>query len=294
MSYNHKLINDLAWAVGSAGLLTDTDYNDDRLLSDDWFSTQLNSHKKLLLEQDKAPQQIQEYLSKMPHFKLGHYFENLIAYWFLISPDFEILHRNLVINDEKRTIGELDLLIKEHVSGKIIHVEVAVKFFLRIDRSDKSHYLGPNLNDNLEKKFDKLINKQIELSSHHLTKIKLDELGLNIDERWVILKGRLFSKNHLLLKTNSWLSLSEFLQYEDSNGSDWIILSKTHWLSEIENIEYNFLPGDVFNKPSIDQFLLNNLEDKPLCLVKINNDRESLRLFVTPNDWLQRAEELLS
>jgi len=293
MSYNHKLISDLAWAIGSASLLTGTSYKDDRLLSDDWFSAQLNSHKELLSEQDKAPQKIQAYLSKMPYFKLGHYFENLIAYWFLINPDFEILYRNLVVTDDKRTIGELDFLIKEHATGKVIHVEVAVKFFLQINVDNKSQYLGPNLNDNLDKKFDKLINKQIELSNHLLTKKKLDKKGLTVDEHWVILKGRLYSSNHTLDKTNSWLSLEEFLRYKDEANSSWIILSKTHWLAEVENIEYNFLDNEVFDKALLDQYLLNHLENKPLCLVKVNNDKETLRLFVTPDDWRQRAEEIL-
>jgi len=293
MSYNHKLISDLAWAIGSANLLTDTGYTDDRLLSDDWYSAQLHKHKELLSEQDKAPQQIQAYLSKMPYFKLGHYFENLIAYWFLINPEFEILHRNLVITDDKRTIGELDFLIKELATGKTIHVEVAVKFFLQVNVDNKNHYLGPNLNDNLEKKFDKLVNKQIELSSHILTKEILDKKDLIVDEHWVILKGRLYSHNHTLEKTNSWLSLTEFLHYKDEVNSSWIILSKTHWLAEIENIEYNFLENEVYDKALLDLYLSNNLENKPLCLVKINNDKETLRFFVTPDDWLQRAEEIL-
>jgi len=293
MRYNHKLISDLAWAVGSTGLLTGTDYKDDRLLADDWFSSQLESHQALLSEQDKAPQQIQAYLSKMPYFKLGHYFENLIAYWFLINPGFQILHRNLVISDDKRTIGELDLLLREHATGKVIHVEVAVKFFLKVNVDNKGYYLGPNLNDNLDKKFDKLINKQIELSNHILTKEKLDKLGLTVDEHWVVLKGRLYEHNQSLDKTNSWLSLTEFLRYKDEANSGWIILSKTHWLAEVENIEYNFLANEVFDKSSLDHYLLNHLENKPLCLVKVNDDKETLRLFVTPDDWVRRAEEVL-
>ena len=266
MTYNHKLISDLAWSIESPCLLNETEYRDHRLLSDQWFEQQMLATPELFSNQDKVPHEIQTYLSKMPYFKLGHYFENLIAYWLIIHPNFEILEKNLIITSDKRTVGELDFIIKELSSGKIIHLEVAVKFFLKLVHNSKANYFGPNLKDNLELKFNKLFEKQIELSNLDITKHELKDRNLTIDEHWVILKGKLYTHDDSLENKHSWMSIKSFEDYNDSEHSQWIILNKTHWLSEISNLDYNFLPNEIHNKESIIQQL---------------NDKQNQRLFAS-------------
>ena len=293
MIYNHKLINDLAWCIESPCLVGNLDYHDSHLLADVWFQEQLSNNHDLLLEQDKSPHLIQAYLSRMPTFKLGLYFENLIAYWFSIHPEFEILHQNLVISSDTRTIGEFDLILREITSHKIIHVEIAVKFFLEISTSKKTHWLGPNLIDSLDSKFDKLVNKQIKLSSNKEALSILKKNNIHIDEHWIILKGRLFKQGEFNKNKHCWVNVDSFIDIEDDN-SQWIVLPKTHWLSEINNLDYNFLPNEQYDKKSINSVLIETLKKSPICLAKIDNDTETKRLFITPNDWEERAIDSLS
>lgn len=288
MIYNHKLINDLAWCIASPCLINDSDYHDPHLLADDWFQQQISNNQALLLEQDKAPHLIQAYLSKMPTFKLGIYFENLIAYWFSIHPEYEILHQNLVISSETKTIGEFDLILRETSTQKVIHLEVAVKFFLEISFSDRTHWLGPNLIDSLDTKFDKLINKQIKLSSKKEALATLKKNNIEIDEHRIILKGRLFKKNGFNENQYSWINIDSFIEMEGDN-SKWIILPKTHWLSEINNLNYNFLANEQYDKKSLNSVLIESLKSLPICIAKTINDIEIKRLFITPNDWEERA-----
>ena len=293
MIYNHKLINDLAWAIGSPALVTSSPYNDERLVSNNWFNNQLSKHQDLLLQQDKSPQLIQTYLSTMPGFRLGLYFENLIAYWFQINPEYQILHKNLVISSDSRTIGEFDMILKNIFTGKIIHLETAVKFFMQVQHNARSHWLGPNLIDSLDLKYNKLINKQIVLSSQIVAKNKLIELGLKIDVHWIILKGRMFHKSTSNSEKNSWLTLTELERHSDSETARWVKLEKTHWLAEINNLAYNFLPNEIFTKSQLIDDLTTQLKDRPLCVAKIENDNEVNRFFVAPSNWQQRAMEYL-
>lgn len=288
MPYNHKLIKDLAWSIGSPCLVNGLSYTDDRLLTDDWFNRQIDENQALLLEQDKTPQLIQTYLSKMPTFKLGHYFENLIAYWFHIHPNFEILHQNLVISSDSRTIGEFDLIIKDLIGDKVIHLEVAVKFFLEVLFDNKTVWLGPNLIDSLDHKFNKLITKQIQLSTQKEALPILKSMDISIDEHWVLLKGRLFNQSNLFENKHYWINYDDFLVSEDDQ-SQWIILSKTHWLSEVNNLDYNFLPNEQLNKDELMKKLKQELKSSPICIAKVNNNTETKRLFITPNDWQERA-----
>jgi len=243
----------------------------------------------------------------MPVFKLGFYFEHLIAYWFSIHPDFEILQRNLVIEEDKHTLGELDFLLRDIKRNKTIHLEVAVKFFLGLndDQSDdlnhkanqntgsSIHWFGPNLNDRLDIKLDKLFNKQIRLSENEITKRILKEMGLTIDEHWVLLKGRLFKEDNTLNKQQCWLTLSDFANYKDQASSQWIILPKTYWLAELSHINYNFLPNEIHQKDEIIEIINKAPFTKPVCLAKINEEKETNRIFITPENWKEKAIEKL-
>lgn len=290
--YNHKLINDLAWAIGSPSLVDQTTYTDDRLLTNEWFKKQIEDNHLILSEQDKSPQLIQSYLSQMPAFRLGLYFENLLAYWFTIHPDYQVLKKNVVISSENTTIGELDFILKELSSGKVIHLEVSVKFYLQIVHKNKAVWLGPNLNDNFELKLAKIFNRQIELSNKPITTNTLNQYGIEIDERWVIIKGRLFSHDSKLSADTCWLTIDEFEAYNDTQ-SQWVILPKTHWLSHVNNLDYNFLAADIHDKDSLLVELNNTFRSSPVCIAQINNQIETKRLFITPDDWEQKAKDTL-
>ncbi|MDH5393926.1 MAG: DUF1853 family protein [Gammaproteobacteria bacterium] len=288
MIYNHKLINDLAWVIGSPSLIGTADYNDQRLLTDSWFNNQLKNSANILSEEDKNPQRIQAYLSTMPEFKLGLYFEKLIHYWLSINPQFDIMRNNLIVSSEKITLGEFDFIIKDHQTGRTVHLEVAVKFFLEIINDKKSCWVGPNTRDRLDLKVDKLLNQQIELSNSSLVKSQLKQQNINIDDHWVILKGRLFKNSNKLESGCCWLSISDFMHSQNSD-SLWLILDKPHWLSAISNVSEHFLAAQLYQKKELLAVLHETIDERPVCIAKIDDDKETKRFFITANDWQKKA-----
>ena len=285
MHFNHKLINDLAWSIGSPSLLDSEECPHPALLGSNWGKKQIITARNLLDNEDKAPQKIQSFLSKSNYFRLGHYFENLVAYWFSIHPDFEILEKNKIIHctEEGRTLGEIDFIVKNITTDDIIHIEVAVKFYLQVEYHEQNFWFGTNLKDRLDIKLQRLINHQISISD------TLDQYTVN--KKQILLKGRLFKYSPILSFEHSWLTKSEFIQLNDMK-SQWIILQKPFWLAELSDPQSYFLSRDFLSK----QQMINHLDSMglhPVCVAKIDNNCESKRLFITPDNWEQEAIKTL-
>ncbi|MDH5517677.1 MAG: DUF1853 family protein [Gammaproteobacteria bacterium] len=287
MIYNHKLINDLAWVINSPCLIAENDRPDSRLLPNQWFNEQYQISQSLLSEHDRNPQIIQSFLSQMPAFKLGSYFEKLIYFWLDHHPDFSIINSNLILSHDKRTLGEMDFILTDH-TGRLIHLEVAVKFYLQITDKMQSYWVGPNIKDRLDIKLKKLMSQQIELSKNPLAKKQLEKLNLPIDEHWVMLKGRLFKHDTQMNAANSWLTLDDFKRCQHSD-THWVILDKTHWLATINNVNEHFLPNAILYKNDLINAISDAVDRRPVCVAQIDHHRESKRFFITANNWQQTA-----
>lgn len=288
MMYNHKLINDLAWAIGSPSLLDNTEFSHNSLLDTEWGQDQIRTNLDTLAYEDKHPQNIQQHLSKLKDFRLGFYFEHLVAYWFLINSQYQIIEKNFVINSEKRTLGEMDFIVKDLKSSKTIHLEVAVKFYLQVDHNDKSYWFGPTLRDRLDLKLGKLFQSQVLLSEKDEAKKALAEKDITLDEQKTLLKGRLFKYSAQLEHQLCWLSLDDYIKLADDD-STWIILAKTHWFAPVTDPDYNFLESEKLSKNQATIQLIEMVENAPVCMVKMKNEKEINRIFVTANNWQQQA-----
>ncbi|EAS19760.1 hypothetical protein BBFL7_00306 [Flavobacteria bacterium BBFL7] len=119
-----------------------------------------------------------------------HYFEYCIQQ----CSNYELIASNIQINVARITKGELDFIIKEICTGKILHVELVNKFYcydpnsteksehLNLTESlELSKYVGPNKRDNFVFKFDRLVNHQLPLLFQPATLETLSDLNLNID-----------------------------------------------------------------------------------------------------------------
>nr|WP_277871516.1 DUF1853 family protein [Winogradskyella wandonensis] len=128
--------------------------------------------------------------------RLGKRVEQFFDFQIKNNPDTHLLSSNIVVKNEKNTIGELDALIKE--SGTIFHVELVYKFYLfdsKINTANAlDNWIGPNRNDRLNYKFNKLKEKQLPLLYSRFTKPILDNLKLNVEEiqQKVCFKAQLF------------------------------------------------------------------------------------------------------
>lgn len=97
-----------------------------------------------------------------PHRRLGHYFEQLLLYALDNHPQCQLLAHNLAIFERKQQLGALDLLFTQQ--QELYHWELAVKFYLYY--APEQRWYGPNAQDHLEKKLQRLFNHQLPLAKN--------------------------------------------------------------------------------------------------------------------------------
>ena len=123
-----------------------------------------------LIKLNQDPHALITFLALHPHTRLGHYAENLLAFYF--SWRGELAAHSLQVRSHT-TIGEFDFLLNTPVG--LQHWEFACKFYLLSTPSvgtspDEirpfSDYVGPNLADNLGDKIHKIMDVQLALGKH--------------------------------------------------------------------------------------------------------------------------------
>ncbi|WP_430408255.1 DUF1853 family protein [Kordia sp.] len=123
--------------------------------------------------------------------RLGHMVEKVVAELIKASTNYKLLHENIQILEEKNTIGELDFILEEIHSNKIIHLELAYKFYLfdpSISENPFYNWIGPNRRDSLKEKLDKLKKKQFPLLFHNATNAKLTDVKVdNVSQQLCLL-----------------------------------------------------------------------------------------------------------
>ncbi len=99
------------------------------------------------------------------HIRLGHQMEYVFKQLVAYSEAYEVVLHNLPIRQGKKTIGEIDFILKDKANQKLIHVELTYKFYI-IDPeiTEPLHQLiGPNKHDAFFAKMQKIKNKQFKL-----------------------------------------------------------------------------------------------------------------------------------
>ena len=238
--FKHRVVRDLAWVIASPPLVSgDIDdvnwWNYEDCISE--FNDCLIELKKL----DQQPKPLIDHLANLKNKKLGSVFEGLISFWLSISPNYQEKLNNIQIIEDKHTYGELDFIIEEITTGKIIHLEVAVKFYLGSEPlADPYRWFGTTTKDQLGKKIDHLKNHQTQLTKKYPNQLK-QYFTETIDERHCIIKGRLFYPENSNSSPQNLALASNHLRgcwcYVDStqNLSTLIKINKSHWLAEFSN-----------------------------------------------------------
>lgn len=257
-------VRDLAWAILSTPLL-----NTPRLSS----STEVQSWQQMLPElpignmgdiarflyaEAQSPLRLQNHLQTQTSHFLGTYFESLWAYFFQHTTDYELTTLNLQVHHQGKTLGEFDLILKHPERPHHIHVELAVKFYLQVNRN-KTHtdnlqsdiaWLGPNKIDRLDLKIDSLINKQLRLADEPVARKQLELRGIYELEKRSILRGYIFPeithpKELVMTDTDiefsdrlGWLSSDKFAELslvaQQWQSGHWCAPPKTRWLSLVQ------------------------------------------------------------
>jgi len=264
-------LNDLAWVIRSPSLISLRE-DSGVWLSSAWWGEEYHACRPIL-ERVDSEQFLQQFMPLKTR-RLGDRFEWLVEQWLQISPNYRCLARNVPIRQNKQTLGEMDFIIQEVATGKVIHLEVAIKFYLcKSDGQSMDDWYGPSLIDRLDLKYAKLKNHQSQLSRFYP-----DLMPYSIDERWMMIKGRMFyplksvqkpaffSADHL---TGTWL-----YQHQISGDQNLYAIEKQDWLATIELDQH---------PRKLERFDANADLKYPKCLVELEDGREVSRKFVVPD-----------
>jgi hypothetical protein len=96
--------------------------------------------------------------------KLGYLYEDALAVMLESTPRYGSVERGIQVRREAgHTLGELDFLVRDLSSGLLIHLEVAVKFYLAVETEDGFLLPGPDARDNYFRKLEKMRSHQLVL-----------------------------------------------------------------------------------------------------------------------------------
>lgn len=113
------------------------------------------------------------------NLRLGHLAEKVVSGLIKASPNYGLLLENVQVVEDGKTIGEIDFIIEELLTKQIIHLELAYKFYLldpSISSEQMHNWIGPNRNDSLKEKLEKITTKQFPLLYHKSTSSHLGEI----------------------------------------------------------------------------------------------------------------------
>lgn len=301
--YKNQIVRDLYWVISSPALFEILpNSNSLRILNQQLFDTEIKSLSKTLIDLDNNPEPLIEHIQFGNNKLLGKYYESLVEYWFQISRRFEIVDKSVQLNHNGETLGEFDFILKDKIRDKFIHLESAGKFYLSSEnKSDWKTFIGPNPNDNLQNKMEKLFNEQTQLSKTSLGKEKLTEMGVSEVESAMLLKGYIFYQiknflsNQLIIPVHSnpnhnkgwWLRFGEVENLYNLNCNQWLVLKRHNWISRAVASTEN----ELLNTSDLFMFLKSYFEFNhyPILIASMekydNHFTEITRGFVVSDLW---------
>lgn len=271
---------DLIWAINSPSLIRSSAEN----ASTDW---------PVCNESDFDPAALQADIDANDQYRVGRYFEELVHFYLKSVRGFEVVERSLQIQDDGRTVGEIDFIYRDH-DGALRHCETAVKFFLHTaDSNDSgSHFIGPNSADNFERKTQRLFEHQLPLSKNRFPEVA---------RREAFVKGQIFyhsrqpaattlppilARDHL---RGSWIRESELDLLESSHSeARYRVARKPHWLAPDQASFSDATVQTIDGIRSLLEIHFSKRRTPQLVNVLSKGDerwQESDRVFVVSDQW---------
>ncbi len=187
--------------------------------------------------------QKQDYLGK----RMEYFFQS----WINQHKAYELIAHSIQIKDEKTTIGELDFLVTEVETKKILHIELVYKCYIwdpSLNKKLEKALVGPNYKDYFSWKTKKLVEHQFPLLKRPQTIEKLKDFISSADihkiEQHTCFKAQVFvPPNHHpnekwfnpLSIAGNWFNLDEFKK-RDWSGYMFHIPFKFLWSCRIEEV----------------------------------------------------------
>ncbi|BAN47771.1 DUF1853 family protein [Metapseudomonas resinovorans] len=295
---DHAAVRDLAWALLSPSLLSQTPWRQRHPLCASGWASHPERLADWLLAQDRQPGPLEHWLAQAPNHRLGLYYERLWQFALGQAPDVQLLAANLPIRLGGQTLGELDLLLRD--AEGVHHLELAIKLYLgprHGDGSTPSQWLGPGSHDRLDLKLEHLGLHQLPLSSRPESQEALAQLEVQPTSAELWLGGYFFypwpgnctapqgaNPGHL---RGRWLRQNELDDFlgQPAEGH-WQPLARHAWLAPAVSEANDCWPAERFG-----QWRAELDPDSPArLLVRLVADadgrwREAERAFVVSDRW---------
>ncbi|WCL48419.1 DUF1853 family protein [Leptospira sp. GIMC2001] len=302
-----KLRQDLVWILDSPSLISNQYFPSDILLfqNTDFLFQELRSeifsNLDSILSNSKA---VLKFFEERKTKRLGRYYETLWEFLFQESENWDLLGRGIPVrSNDSETLGEFDFLLYHIKSNQYIHLEVAIKFYLRLHREIlASSYVGPSFNDRLDLKLKKLT-KQSILTRNPEAKKYLDPILGSSNQYfhpYILVQGILFYPNNdykfyedsssVPACVNEVHLRSKYIFFRElksmhSFGSKYILDPRLDWLSDPLESDWkdamNF--STLLNR--LDEFFANRNES--VFVSKRNLLHSVSRFFVLPDQKSQ-------
>jgi uncharacterized protein len=231
--------------------------------------------------------------NKERHKRIGLYFEDLWKFWLNNTPDYQVILHNVQVQSDKNTLGAFDLIVMNE-REEFEHWELAIKFYLGLNNSQNwNQWVGPNNNDKLSIKLEKMRNKQIELSNHPEGKLFLENQNIEkISRRRIIIKGMFFkqwtsnvspesaNKN---CETGIWLEQHQISSYvrQFPFTYRYSVRTKPDWLSDV-----CLYRDDTEDIREMEDYCYS--KNYPMLISILQGRKvysEKYRLFIVPDGW---------
>jgi hypothetical protein len=208
----------------------------------------------------------------------------------LKDSNYEILAKNLQIIHQKKTLGEIDFIVKNRSDNSIFQVEMVYKFYLfdpEVKGKWTQQWIGGNRRDNLHLKLKKLKEKQLPLLYAPETADYLKEIGLKTAEigQKVCFLGQLFlpyKQKHMwndrlnpASLAGFWLNKSQ-LDSIEKNVKQLLIPPKNDWVAAPTRDSENWKSFDA-QMPKITALIEN---EQSTLLWILDNDGVLQRFFL--------------
>ena len=286
--YHNPVVRDLAWCISSPALIQRSDTGMHWPTSE-WFSKTGTAFHETLRHLDSRPESLQAFIRGRKDHRLGFYFEALWRFWLSNNDRYRLLHANIPVRGGGRTLGEFDLLVKDLETGRTLHWELAVKFYLGVNETVlPANWWGPAQRDRLDLKTRRLLEHQGKLSHQPESRDLLKTLDLRVDETWLIFKGRLFYPLHQIAEAPDvaspehlrgfWTRLRALEKLPDSL---WIPLERHQWLAPLADIE----AVECLDNRRLADYWQGKALSHPACIARIENGHETNRGFIVPDSW---------
>lgn len=292
-NYGTQAVRDLAWALTSPSMM-----DHELAVGARFGELEFARNQGLLSRLDARDSELARAVQARQSNRLGEYFEILMTTWLDQVPPATLIAHNQQVHSGRHTIGEFDLLFRR--DRAVHHWELAIKFYLgHPDRFGEAKWSGPNPKDRLDKKWQKMLRRQLTLADKRPARQVLRKLGVDeAVEARAFIKGYFFDALDEELRVADhhdanpralrgwWVhrgQLADFASALDPAGDlKWMTLPRLRWMSPARPTDRDRLRNFEIlaaTLPGHRHFLVAGLEQTDDGL------REVTRGFVVPDGW---------